>query len=96
MENITLLMVSVIGLYVLFKAATSVLELGLKIAIGFLILSFLGYSFASWDEISAPAVPELMMEVNATVGYAAQQPVDTVAAPEETAENLNLYKQQLR
>ena len=88
MENITLLMVSVIGLYMLFKAATSVLELGLKIAIGLLIFSFLGYSFASWDEISAPAMPEPMMEVNATTGHAMQQPADTAAAPEKTtAEN---------
>lgn len=85
MENIAILMVAVIGLYILFKAVTSAIEMVFKVAIGFLILSFLGYSFININEISTPAMLEPMIDAPALENYTTQEPAQTLAVPEKTS-----------
>jgi len=87
MENVAILMAAAIGLYILFKAITSTIELAFKVAIGFLILSFLGYSFVNINDISTPAMPEPMIEAPAIENYTSLEPAQTIVPEKMTPEN---------
>lgn len=64
MENITIALVLTLAAYLLFKAFTSTIDWIFKIIIGILIISFLGYTFLGWEDITAPT--EELQDTNET------------------------------
>ena len=70
MQDATLLMVIVMGLFMAFRAVTSAIEVAFKVVIVLIILSFLGYSFVGWEDINLQPVTPLMNEINSSpTGY---------------------------
>ncbi len=80
MNSTVLIFVTVVALYAMFRAVTSTIDLIFKIVIGILILSFLGYTFAGWEEISAPAA----LDAKETQNLLYPQENDSIEMPSDS------------